>query len=209
MTYTHLFWDFDGTLYDSYPKITRALEATLAELGLPPQDPAEMLGMLKVSVHRALLCYGERLGQDVDHLHECFHKHHIAEGFFPPFAGLRECLTRLHEAGARHYLYTHRDQRAWEQLERDGLKALFAGGVTSEDGFPYKPAPDALLHLMRKYQLSPAACAMIGDRDIDVLSGQNAGMAGVLFDPDGFYPAIKAEGRVKTMGELCEFILKH
>lgn len=207
MIYTHLFWDFDGTLYNSYPKIARGMEAALAELGLPSQNPDEMLEMLKVSVYRTLCCYSARFGREVEELHECFHKHHIAEGFFPPYEGLEECLTRLSDAGARHYLYTHRDRRAWEQLERDGLKHLFAGGVTSEDGFPDKPAPDALLHLIRAYRLDSAACAMIGDRDIDILSGQNAGMAGILFDPDNFYPALKAEGRVKTMDELCGFVL--
>ena len=30
----HLFWDFDGTLYNSYPQITRAFTQALNELGL-------------------------------------------------------------------------------------------------------------------------------------------------------------------------------
>ena len=29
MKYKHLFWDFDGTLYDSYPQILNAMEQTL------------------------------------------------------------------------------------------------------------------------------------------------------------------------------------
>ena len=31
----HLFWDFDGTLYDSYPNVTHAFLCTLDELGCP------------------------------------------------------------------------------------------------------------------------------------------------------------------------------
>ncbi len=33
---------------------------------------------------------------------------------------------------------------------------------------------------MERYALSPADCVMIGDREIDGLSGVNAGMAGCL-----------------------------
>lgn len=207
LIYSNLFWDFDGTLYDSYPQIQRALESTLREFSLPCNAWNNDLQLLKTSVRHALNTYEERFGLPEETLFPCFHKHHQAEGFFPPYVGLRECLTRLKDAGASHYLYTHRGVRAWEQLERDGLRGLFSDGVTAEDGFPYKPAPDALQALIRRHGLAPQSCAMIGDRDIDVQSGQNAGIAGVLFDPDGFYPELKAEGRVKSMAELERWLL--
>lgn len=207
MTYTHLFWDFDGTLYNSYPQIILAMEKALADAGLPPQPEGSILKLFKLTMTKAFVYYAPLCGLDTDQLHALFHAHHQRVGFFPPYEGLKECLTRLSNAGARHYLYTHRDGRAWEHLEKDGLRPLFTDGVTSEDGFPHKPAPDALRHLIAKHGLDPAHCAMIGDRDIDILSGQNAGMAGILFDPDGFYPSLKVEGRAGNMDELCRVLL--
>ena len=50
--------------------------------------------------------------------------------------------------------------------------------------------------------------AMIGDREIDVQSGYNAGMNGILFDPENFYPDCRAEKHVRSMNELCRWLLE-
>ncbi|MBO4836470.1 MAG: HAD hydrolase-like protein, partial [Clostridia bacterium] len=44
----------------------------------------------------------------------------------------------------------------------------------------------ALLYLVRKHDLDPKRCIMVGDRVLDVEAGLNAGMCGALFDPDDF-----------------------
>ena len=111
-------------------------------------------------------------------------------------------MHSLSEMGIRHYLYTHRDKKALWHLERDGIRQLFQDAVTSDDRFPMKPAPDALLALMERNRLDPKECLMIGDREIDILSGVNAGMDGLLFDPDGFYPTTKAMKTVRSMAEI-------
>ena len=48
---------------------------------------------------------------------------------------------------------------------------------------------------------------MVGDRGIDIEAGHNAGMRGVLFDPDGFYPGVRAELRAASMAELPRLLL--
>ena len=185
----HLFWDFDGTLYDSYPNVTHAFLCTLDELGCSALvTPREALSLLKVSVFSAAQHCAGMAGLDVARVMEVFARYHARESAFAPYAGLGECLRTLHAAGVRHYLYTHRDHRAVEQLEQDGLWSLFSDGVTSEDGFPHKPAPDALRCLLARNAIDPAEAAMVGDRDIDIEAGHNAGMRGVLFDPNASTP---------------------
>ena len=182
----HLFWDFDGTLYDSYPNVTHAFLCTLDELGCSALvTPREALSLLKVSVFSAAQHCAGMAGLDAARVMEVFARYHARESGFAPYAGLGECLRTLHAAGVRHYLYTHRDRRAVEQLEQDGLWSLFSDGVTSEDGFPHKPAPDALRCLLARNAIDPTEAAMVGDRDIDIEAGNNAGIRGVLFDPDG------------------------
>ncbi len=207
MRYTHLFWDFDGTLYNSYPRMCAALLRTLDETGLPVPTGQEALSLLKHSVFYALSHYAAAYQRDVQALLECFHRHHRMETVFPPYTGVRECLRTLRDAGCRHYLYTHRDQLAVELLIQDDLWQYFSGAVTSCDGFPHKPAPDALLHMLRKYRLSPASCIMIGDRGIDIESGYNAGMAGAVFDPDGLYSGPDAVVTARSMLELKEKLM--
>ena len=53
--------------------------------------------------------------------------------------------------------------------------------VTAEHNFPHKPAPDAILYLIKKHNMNLNETIMIGDREIDVLSGKNAGIQACLF----------------------------
>ena len=205
MKYRHLFWDFDGTLYDSYPQILNAIEQTFRSFSLPVPPKDELLRETKGLVSHALSTYGGDV--PLEELIARFqHYHH--EVVFPLYEGAAKCLKTLHDNGIKHYLYTHRNPAARDYLEQDGLWPLFTDYVTSEDGFSMKPAPDALLALMERNGLAPSECAMIGDREIDVQSGYNAGMAGILFDPDNFYPNCHAEKHVRSMGELCNWILE-
>ena len=81
-----------------------------------------------------------------------------------------------------------------------------SGSVTGADGYPLKPAPDALLAMMTRYGLQAADCVMVGDRDIDLDAGKNAGMAGILFDPDGFYPDYPTPWRYASMTDMRKAI---
>ncbi len=205
----HLFWDFDGTLYDSYPQITRAFERALEAIGLAGlATREELLRQLKKSVYHTALWCAQKSGMDVQAIVESNRFFHHQENCFPLYEGVESCLKALKEAGFHHYLYTHRDEVAVEQLRRDGLWTLFDDAVISTDGFPQKPAPDALLALMKRNSLQPGRCAMVGDRDMDIAAGHNAGMKGILFDPDGFYPEYPAELRVTSMRELTQELIR-
>ncbi len=208
MKYTHLFWDFDGTLYNSYPQMVAALQRTMEECGLPAPSPAEALPLFKHSVFYTVTHYASRYGKSTEELMTRFRRQHALETTFPPYVGLKDCLSRLCEAGCSHYLYTHRDQLAVDLLKRDDLWRFFSGGVTADDGFPHKPAPDALLSLLKKHRLEAADCIMIGDRGIDIESGHNAGMAGAVFDPEGLYFGPEAAILAGSMADLAHKLLK-
>ena len=47
--------------------------------------------------------------------------------------------------------------------------------------FASKPSPDAVNWICETYNLDKSETIMIGDREIDVLSGKNAGTYGCLF----------------------------
>lgn len=201
--YRHFFWDFDGTLYDSYPRIERAFQKALKEMGLSCE--ADRLSpLLKITLYEACV---QLAGPDqADELLRRYFDHAEDEGpeTLLLYPGAKEALHALKASGGVHYLYTHRDETALEALKRDGLLEIFHDAVTHEAGFPSKPAPDALLWLMQQHGLDPADCAMIGDREIDVKAGQNALMDGILFDPDGFCPEVEAQGRYHSFEALAQ-----
>jgi len=206
----HLFWDFDGTLFDSYPEIAGSFMKGLEDLGLAGLvDHEQLMQLIKKYVATAARWCSEQSGIPQETILNAYRFYHNQPHSDPPYEGLGDCLKRLHDAGYRHYLYTHSHQSAIDQLKRENLWQYFDDAVLGSDGFPLKPAPDALLALMERNRLSPENCAMIGDRDIDIIAGHNAGMKGILFDPDGYFPGLKAELTARSMKELADKLLEH
>lgn len=204
----HLFWDFDGTLFDSYPEICDSFLKSLADLGIDHLlDYEQLMELMKVSIAHAADWCAARSDYTREQIMAPYRLYHSRPHSDPPYEGLEDCLKRLHEAGFHHYLYTHSHQSAIDQLKRENLWQYFDDAVIGSDGFPLKPAPDALLALMERNGLVPEECAMIGDRDIDAIAGHNAGMKGVLFDPGNYFPQFKPELVVRSMKELEKALL--
>ena len=204
MRYRHFFWDFDGTLYDTYGRITRATVNALHALGAAADFDA-VYAAAKRSLHASYLAFAAPLGIAREDFLAQYHAFSGQEGpeSIRPYPGAVEALQRVAEGGGSNYLYTHRGDSALQWIRYDGIERLFADRVTALDGFPSKPAPDALNHLIGKHGLDRADCVMIGDRDIDLDAGKNAGIACALFDPDNFYPDYEAAWRFRDMEELA------
>jgi len=203
MLFKHYIWDFDGTLADSYPHIIRLFADTLAEEGIAVDE--DRLAKL---FYKNFKTTREETGIS-DEAYRRFMVRHDTTGTeekdppVVPFPEIAETLRRISEAGGTHYIYTNRNTTVLYYCKKFGWDGLFKDVITSEDDFPMKPAPDALLHLMKKHGLRPEECVMIGDREIDGLSGVNAGMAGCLVtdkteDVDGNDPLA-----ISTMPYKC------
>ena len=78
-----------------------------------------------------------------------------------------------------------------------GLKPFFP--ALARDFRPFKPAPDALLHICAAWGVPPSACAMVGDsaKD-DVVAGNRAGCVTILLDTQGKW---RVEGKKSSAGE--------
>lgn len=202
MRWRNYIWDFDGTLFDSYPHLLECCMKVLAEEGL--SFPREDVGRhLQVSFGDMLAYTGLS-----DEAYRRFKEYELriadAELDPPviPFDDAEAVLRAVVQGGGRNYLYTHRNRTALWYCEKFGLLPYFADRVTSEEGFPSKPAPDAILALIRRNGLDPAECVMIGDREIDGLSGRNAGVTGALVNYPPALPDGRSPAEVTSM-EIC------
>lgn len=176
---TEFIWDFDGMLFDTYPHTTAALCEYFRRHG-KEIDPDEAFSQLKISIRKAFSHFGmteegERefyeIEDDLD-----FTPHGV------PYKGVPEMLKFIAENGGRNYLFTHRDKVAIQYLDKYNLTHLFTDFVTREMCFPFKPAPDGIEYLINKHSLDRKRCLMLGDREIDCLSGLKAGTTALLFD---------------------------
>lgn len=176
---TDFIWDFDGMLFDTYPHTTAALCEYFRRQGTAIDEKAAF-GKLKISIGEAFRYFGvDEKGQEEFYEIEndlSFEPHGV------PYKGIPEILRYINKNGGRNYLYTHRDRVAVRYLELYGLNELFSDYVTKESGFPFKPCPDAINHIIEKNSLKKENCMMLGDRPIDCGAGINAGIKTLLFD---------------------------
>ena len=203
----HVFWDFDGTLLDSYPAMVRAFAAGAADFGIAV-TPERTLSLMKENLRHCCEVIGGEHGVHPDELVKAFRRHEQGElqKGLPPVTGIPETLKALHDCGIKHYVATHRDLQCRDLLDKAGLAQYFSGFVTSEDKLPRKPAPDMLLHLMNRHGLKPEECLMVGDRPLDTESGVNAGILSVLLDMEGRFPEGRCDLRISAAQMLTGFM---
>ena len=196
-----LIYDFDGTLSDTYPVLTNAMLDILREHGIK-EDYERAYAYFKVSVGHAIQQYD--IGLDIKAFTELLltRYHKAAVDLLQPFPEAKQLLADAVKAGKRNFIYTHSGKTVYEFLDKWGLSPYITFVLDSSYNFPNKPDPSALLYLIERFDIDPATAVMVGDREIDVLAGQNAGMAGCLFDSDGFYPDCKAEYFVKNLTDI-------
>lgn len=203
MQYTNLIWDFDGMLFNTYPRMATAFQRALADFGVN-EDYDQVMKRIKRSVGSSGKYYAAAFGFDSAALSDRYHEieHGLSLDTIQPYEGMCEIIQDAANAGARQFLYTHRDHTALEALERHGLSGLFTHFITVNDPFPPKPAPDAIQSILTRFDVPAEKALMLGDRDIDVLAARNAGIEGALFDPDHFYDAFENRLRANTVEEL-------
>lgn len=184
MDYQAYFWDFDGTLYNTYPIMVKSFVEALALEKITADIQEAYTIMRQKSLSDAFLLYvdNEKKRSYLKQKYQQIEKSLANEVFL--FDGAREVCQKIVDQGGQNFLLTHRDQSALAFLKRDGLLPLFTDFVTAQQHFARKPNPASLNYLLHKHQINLAKAVMIGDRKLDVLAGKNAQIAGVLFDPD-------------------------
>jgi len=183
--YKHIIWDFDGTLFDTYPVMGRLFKELLAEEGIEePLD--EILKHMKVSMTFAIQYYEEKY-HITQKLIDQYHQRRKEREFnlSKPYPGIEEICRFIYESGRRNYLYTHRGSSSIALLKEHGLHDYFSDFITSKQGFARKPSPEAIHYLIDQHNMVHSEAIMIGDRDIDILSAKNASIDACFFTEGG------------------------
>ncbi|MBQ3000692.1 MAG: HAD hydrolase-like protein [Oscillospiraceae bacterium] len=181
----HFIWDFDGTLFDSYPIIIATLRAALQDYG-HDCDPVEAMGLMLQNIGVAQHYYAKKYNIPYEELSETYARHHQQlnpQLAAKPMKDIEKVLSKICETGRKNYIFTHRKCSTTAMyLEKYGLDRYFTEIVGPEDThFAYKPAPDSLLYLMDKYSMTAGDAVMVGDRDCDLGSARNAGIGTAHF----------------------------
>ena len=201
MKFKHIIWDYDGTLFDSYPIVAAAFHETLVAYGID-EDINEIYSLMKVTLAHANAHYKAKYNLDDAFFEQYKNLRTVSDADkTAPFSGAIELCAAICEAGGKNYLYTHRNDSAIAAIKKYGMAQHFIEFITSRQQFTPKPSPDAVLYLMEKYNIPPDEAIMIGDRDIDIMSGKNAGIFSCYFSDEGESCDV-ADYNVRSLSEL-------
>jgi phosphoglycolate phosphatase len=181
---TAIFFDLDGTLVDSVPDLTAAVNLMLRQLDLPAREEAQVRtwvgnGMDKL-IRRALA--NDMAGQvepdlfaRARPLYKAAYADHISV-YSELYPGAHEGLAELHAAGFPLACVTNKAAEfALPLLDRLGIGHFFTTVVGGECIPHPKPAPDALLLCAERLDVSISHGLMVGDSLNDVGAARNAG----------------------------------
>ena len=205
MRFKHIIWDYDGTLFDTYPIMSSVYHDVLRERGIT--EPTEnILSYMKVSMGHVDRHYKELYNLDDSFFERYKTVVRKAENEnTKPFTGIIKLCHDICKNGGRNYVFTHRDDSALYVIEKYKLTGCFTEIITSNQNFPRKPDPGAVIYLINKYGFPVDEAIMIGDREIDLLSGKNAGTRACYF-ADSDKPLDIADFTINNFSELYKII---
>ena len=201
MRYDNIIWDFDGTLFNTYPAMCGDLQKVMEDLEVHV-SLEDLLARFTVSRGTVLEWCGQQAGmtaQEVDRVYRAW----VAEHGQPeahPFPYVREFLARFREAGGRNFIFTHRSGSVHDYLAEEGLTGYFTDVVSAGTTYARKPAPAGNLHLIETHGLDKARTLAVGDRELDILAAKGAGICACLFSPEPRETA--ADHRIRDLAEL-------
>ncbi len=176
-----ILFDLDGTLIDSLPDLTDALNHMLAHFRRPPMSPAEVRHLVGKGVRnlvaRALASASDQEINRGIELFTTYNSTHIADKsrLYP---GMREVLTELSAAGIPLAVISNKQEALCRLiLEALGIAELFAcicGGDTVAE---LKPSPLPLQHVLALLGKERHEAIMVGDSSNDIQAGQRAGIS--------------------------------
>ena len=169
----------DGTLIDSAADIGAAVNRMRVSFGLKELARESVVRMVgsgaRVLVARAL---ADTPGADPDeayrrYRHE-YDTHLIDETRL--YSGVQDALEALKSAGFRLAVFTNKPYGSTRYILKGlGIDPFFSAVVGADSGFPLKPEPDALYHILKETGTDAAGSWMVGDNWTDIDSGRAAG----------------------------------
>ncbi len=190
MKYKDIAWDFDGTLYNSYPHIARNLRLTMEKFGYTDSEE-NILQFAHITTGHAYEHYAPLCGVTREEFVQEHHKlaYGPASDLVQPYPGIVELLRDIVAAGGRNHLCTNRKTDSCRlYFERDGIADCFDfySGPDVAPEANRKPDPDLIKVILDARSIAPASLLMVGDRNLDIEAAHAAGSAGCFIDMDGF-----------------------
>ena len=186
MRYKLAIFDLDGTVLNTIGGLTHAVNAVLEANQLPVKTKAEVQSMVGNGTRKLI----ERsLGEGADpgliekvfSEYKAFYKDNCSYDTFP-YDGIAEMLERLNDAGIKCAVVTNKPDAPAKILIEENFGNLIAQTHGNVPDVPVKPDPTFVYQTMESLGVKPSESVYIGDSDVDIKTGKNAGIDHISVD---------------------------
>lgn len=181
--YKVCIFDLDGTLTDTLESLAYSVNATLRELGLgqitDEQCKAFVGNGARHLIERSIEVAGDPELARIDEAMEVYGRifkvnctYHVK-----PYPGVEQMLQRLKERGIKLAVLSNKPHVQTQDVVKTFFdEKLFDWIQGQKEGVPRKPDPEAAIFIANKLGVSSEECVYIGDSDVDMQTGNAAGM---------------------------------
>ncbi len=179
-----IIFDLDGTLVDTAPDLTSALNHVLANAGreaVALEEVRHMVGFgARAMIFKGLDLTGGRLPEtQIEFLHRRFldyYRHNISAHSLQ-YPGTDVILEAFKAAGKALGICTNKPTALAEQLlEELGLHDYFGAVFGADSVIASKPDPEHLAAVIDSLEGTRKTSLFIGDSEVDLLAGQALGV---------------------------------
>ncbi len=182
-----VIFDLDGTILDSMDALWRAFNAGVTAFKLGPVVRERLLGLMNQGISLAEILgeiYPELRAESAssmvrdimgeirrDYLARYTEEVGLSSGIQELFDLLRARRLKIGVATSR----TAASEKLWYELGRLQMAQFIDAVVTAAESCR-KPAPDTIIECLKRLELLPGECILVGDSQADIRAGKAAGI---------------------------------
>ncbi|MCQ2741706.1 MAG: HAD-IA family hydrolase [Bacilli bacterium] len=181
--YNALIFDLDGTIIDTLPDITRAINQAMEDASFPyrysVEEAMNLIGGGALAFIKKALQEEGNDEEKIDRLRPFYLKYY--EEFqcdtSKPYDGVVEFLKDAKRKGVKLYVITTKPNRLAQEIVRAKIGDNIIDEIRGQiDGIPHKPDPSVSNKLIEKEKLDKNSILWIGDSMVDLKTAQNVGV---------------------------------
>jgi phosphoglycolate phosphatase/pyrophosphatase PpaX len=177
MKINHVCFDLDGTLVDSRETIIKSTISALGTLNIPHKFNHEKFSNM-IGLHFNDIFNEFNISvPDFDsfiNIYKSDYFKYISDSVL--YDGVNEVLKELTGKKIKISLLTTKGQdQADKLIDHFELRKYFTFVMGRRDGLQHKPSPESLLFICKEISVQPENTLMVGDTELDILCGKNAG----------------------------------
>lgn len=177
-----IIFDLDGTLINSVKDLAAAVNYALQKRGYPTHEEEKFYHFVgdgvKKLIERALpgeySSNEEKISEVKKDFDEYYGSHYFV--YTKIYDNIPDVLLKLKARGYKLCVLSNKPHEFCTTIVTEFFPGVFDLILGGSDKFPKKPAPAAVYYIIEKFKADKADCAIIGDSDVDIITGKNSGI---------------------------------